>query len=110
MTSVRVTIAAFVDEGFPGWVECWLVDVDGHIWKFHEKVPIVTAKQLWTDSEYPQPGWIACTVLQSKPDPSGRLVLTIDTNSPWAVESVEGTTVFEVFAEQLEGSTDKTDL
>ena len=110
MAFVRVTIAAFIDEGFPGWVECWLVDVDGHIWKFHEKVPIVTAKQLWTDSEYPQPGWIACTVPESKPDPSGRLVLTIDTNSPWAVESVEGTTVFEVFAEQLEGSTDKTDL
>jgi hypothetical protein len=29
--------------------------------------------------------------------------MKIDTSRPWAVESVEGETVFEIFAEQLEG-------
>jgi hypothetical protein len=107
MTFVRVSIVAFIDEYQPGFVECWLVDVHGRRWKFHEKVPIVTAERLWADSEYSQPGLVACKVLESRSDSSGRQVLTIDTKTPWAVRSTEGATVFEVFAEQLEGSTDK---
>jgi hypothetical protein len=104
MRSVRVTIAAFIDEYQPGIVECWLTDVHGRTWKFHEKAPIVSAKDLWTDSEYPQTGSTACRVLESKRDPTGRQILTIET-----IESVGGVAVFEVFAEQLDGSTDKTD-
>jgi hypothetical protein len=102
MTAVRVSIVAFIDEYQPGIIECWLVDVHGRTWKFHEKVPIVSAEDLWTDSEYPRPGSIACKVLESKLDPTGRQILTIET-----IESIDGVTVFEVFAEQLEGSPDK---
>ena len=77
-------------------------DVDGRQWKFHEKVPVVSAEDLWTDSEYPRTCAIACTVLQRKAHASRRYVATIDTGSPWGIESVERCTVFEVFAEQLE--------
>jgi hypothetical protein len=83
-------------------VECWLEDVHGRRWKFNEKAPVVSAKDLWTDTEYPQPGLIACTVLRRAANASRRYVATIDTGSPWGIESVEGCTVFEVFAEQLE--------
>jgi hypothetical protein len=100
MTSVQVTISKFIDEGFPGWVECWLEDVHGRRWKFNEKVPIVSDKDLWTDSEYPQNGEIACTVLQRMADASHRYVVTIDTTG---TESIEGCTVFEVQAEQVTG-------
>jgi hypothetical protein len=102
MTSVRVTIVAFIDEYQPGIVECCLMDVRGRTWKFHEKIPVVSAKDLWTDSEYPQPGSFECRVLESKRDPSGRQILTIET-----IECLEGSTVFDVFAEQLEDSTDQ---
>jgi hypothetical protein len=103
MTAVRVSITAFIDEYQPGIVECCLADVHGHTWKFHEKVPVVSAEDLWIDSEYPQPGSIECKVLESKRSPSGQQILIIQT-----IESVEGVTVFEIFAEQLERSEDKT--
>jgi hypothetical protein len=53
MPAVRMTISKFIDERFPGWVECHLVDVHGRIWKFHEKVPVISTEDLWSDSEYP---------------------------------------------------------
>jgi hypothetical protein len=105
MTSVQVTISKFVDEYQPGIVECWLEDVHGRRWRFIEKAPLVSDKDIWTDSEYLQPGAIACTVLQKTADASRRYVVTIDTSKPWAVESVDGCTVFDVLAEQLVGDT-----
>jgi hypothetical protein len=98
-----VTISRFIDESQPGRVECLLVDVLGRTWKFHEKVPIVSSEDLWTDSEYPRQGSIACTILAREADAEGREVVTIDTKNPWAIEGPDGTTVFEVFAAQLEG-------
>jgi len=102
MASVQVTISRFVDEYQPGIVECWLEDVYGRRWKFIEKIPYVSAEDLWTESEYPRPGAIACTVLRRTADNSRRYVVTVDTSKPYFVESVDGCTVFEVFAEQLE--------
>ena len=103
MSLVRVTIVAFINEAFPGWVECELVDARGRTWKFHEKVPVVSTEDLWIASEYPQQCLIRCTVLERKPDADGREIVTIDTTRPWGIESTEAATVFDVFAEQLEG-------
>jgi hypothetical protein len=103
MLAVRIAISRFTNEHFPGWVECLLVDVHGRTWKFVEKVPVVSTEDLWSDSEYPREGVIACTVLASKVDEQGRQVLTIDTRAPYYIESVDGATVFEVFADQLSG-------
>jgi hypothetical protein len=102
MPEIRVTITRFIDESFPGWVEFQIVDADGRVWRFQEKVPVITTEDLWIDSEYPRPGSIACTVLRQHDDPAGRQVLTIDTSRPWGIESVDGTTVFEILPEQLE--------
>ncbi len=102
MTSVLVTVSSFIDESFPGWVECWLEDAHGRRWKFNEKVPVVSAEALWTDSEYPKPGKIACRVLRKTADSSRRNVVTVDTGG---VETVEGCAIFEILAEQLEGDT-----
>jgi hypothetical protein len=109
MTAVRATISKFIDESFPGWVECWIEDSQSRTWKFHDKVPILSADDLSVDSEYPQPGLIACTVLEYKSDSFSRRIAVIDTSRPWGIESTEGTTVFEVFADQLEGSNAETD-
>jgi hypothetical protein len=110
MTAVRATISKFLDESFPGWVECWFEDSQGRAWTFHEKVPVLTADDLWVDSEYPRPCAIACMILEHKSDSVGRRIAVIDTSSPWGIESTEGTTVFEVFSEQLEGGNAETDL
>jgi hypothetical protein len=107
---VQISITAFIDEYQPGIVECRLVDAHGKTWIFHEKIPVVTTQDLWTDSQYPQPGLVACTVLERKSDSSGRRIVKIDTSRPWGIESTDGVSVFEVFAEQLEGHYGETDL
>jgi hypothetical protein len=102
MPNIKVTIEAFVDENFPGFVECSLLDVHGRIWKFLEKVPVVSQEDIWSDSEYPRQGVIACTIVERSSDSSGRPVAKVDTAKPWGIESTEGNTIFEIFADQLE--------
>ena len=46
MLAVRVNISRYVDESFPGWVECSLVDAYGYDHVFVEKVPVVT-RPIW---------------------------------------------------------------
>lgn len=102
MLAVRVTISKFVDEIQPGWVECLLVDVSGQAWKFRVKVPVVSTESLWSDSQYPKPGLIPCSVLRRNADRAGRQIVTIDTSTPYLIESTDGVAVFDVFEEQLE--------
>jgi hypothetical protein len=76
-------------------LRCHLTDTHGRLWSYVEKVPVVTTAALDASSAYRQPGVIACEVVGRA---SG--VTHIDTNRPWAIESVEGETRFEV----LEGT------
>jgi hypothetical protein len=99
--AVAVDIIRYVDDSFPGFVECRLVDASGRAWLFHDKVPVVALADLDANSSYPQPGIIACRVLSRRLHPDGREIVSIDTASPWCVESTTGDTVFEVFATQL---------
>jgi hypothetical protein len=95
MLGVKVQIARYADDWQPGWVECRLTDAHGRLWSFVEKVPVVTSAPLDSSSIYPQPGVIACEVVERVGG-----VVRIDTTRPWGVESVEGETRFEV-AESL---------
>jgi hypothetical protein len=101
MTAVRMTITRMVDESFPGWVECELVDADGRTWKFEEKIPVVSAEQIWTDSQFPIETTVDCTVVGKRADPVGRHVVSIDLARPWGIESLEGNSRFEVLCEQI---------
>jgi len=93
----------YVDESFPGWVECTLVDAYGYDHVFVEKVPVVTKAHLDSASSYPQSGVIACVVLDlgiSQSD-DGRRLVHIDTQTPCGVQSLAGRSRFDVFPEQL---------
>ena len=103
MLAVRVNISRYVDESFPGWVECTLVDAYGYDHVFVEKVPVVTKAHLDSASSYPQSGVIACVVLDlgiSQSD-DGRRLVHIDTQTPCGVQSLAGRSRFDVFPEQL---------
>ena len=91
-----VTILRFVDPDQPGWVECELADAAGKKWLFREKVPIVTDRDLDENSEYPQPGVIACEVVGRRRDEHGWETITVNTEVPDGVESVDGQTRFDV--------------
>lgn len=95
------------DDPQPGLVECELADRFGKVWRFVEKSAVVTAENLSSESRYPQPGSIGCQVIRRSRDESGREVAEIDTEFPWGVEAVDGTTRFHVFADQLVPLTDR---
>jgi hypothetical protein len=96
MPQLKVTITRFVDEGFPGFVECTFVDAQGETHCVIEKVPVITTDYLWTGSEYPREGRIACTVVARFVGAAGERLVRVDTELPYHIESERGETVFEV--------------
>lgn len=64
----------FVDEEpQPGIVESQFRDAQGELHSIIDKVPSFTSADLWSDSDYPQPGFIACRVLERKLGAGGNL-------------------------------------
>lgn len=98
---VAIAIRRFVDDHFPGFVECELVDAHGIPHRFVEKLPIVTAASLWPDSMFPQPGALACEIEATWDDLDGRRLVRICTDRPHGVASIAGATDFVVLASQL---------
>ncbi|MBL8970129.1 MAG: hypothetical protein JNK56_06095 [Myxococcales bacterium] len=100
MLALQVEILRFVDDTQPGWVECQLVDVSGETHVFVEKVPVVSDAALDASSRYPQPGLIACTLVERRVGADGGVVLLVDTTRPWGVASLAGGERFAVRADQ----------
>ena len=101
LPAVRVQISRYTDDSNPGWVECRMTDAWGTEWLFEEKVSSVSVEDLDQRSDYPQPGIIACEIVKRWRDEDDREIATIDTEKPWGLESSDGTTRFDVPADQL---------
>ena len=99
--AVSVQITGYVDDSFPGFVSCELLDARQRKWQFVEKVPVVSLANLTAHSTYPQAGGIRCRVLSRSVDEGGRAIARIDTASPDGVKSTDGNTIFEVFSDQV---------
>ena len=64
----------FVDEDpQPGIVESQFRDAQGNLHSIIDKVPSFTSASLWSDSVYPQPGFIECRVLERTSGEDGNL-------------------------------------
>lgn len=79
MPSLRVQIVRFVDEYQPGIVECQFRDADGQVHLIIGKLPYFTSADLWSDSEYPQPGEVECRVHGSPTHGEVRITLAEET-------------------------------
>lgn len=101
MTSLSIKITRFVDEGFPGVVECTLLDAEGVLHTFIEKVPVVSLESLWWDSDYPRPGVAECVIEAEWTDEQGRALVRVSTEKPCDIESTMGQTIFVVPASQV---------
>lgn len=101
VTKLTVQILRFVDEKFPGWVECKFVDATGRPHSFIEKIPIVTNEDLDADSGYPQPGIVGCEIVKQFQDDKGRRLVCITTSRPWSIETAEGLSEFTVSADLI---------
>jgi|SRR6516162_2741297 len=91
-------IMRFVDDGFPGWVECQFTDAAGRVHTLIEKYPMVTAQMLDADSQYPQTGEVECEVLNRSQDARGGELVRI---RMLGIESTEGLSEFVVLPVQL---------
>ncbi len=101
MDALQVTIERFVDDNFPGWVKCSLVDADGCMHQFIEKAPVVSTEHLMLNSAFPRPGYIACLVKDEWTDELGRQFVRVGTVKPWGVESIAGEAIFTVLRDQI---------
>ena len=91
MPTLPVQIVGFVDEANPGIVECHFRDAEARVHRIIEKIQVVTDADLWSDSKYPQPGFVDCIILERIPNPDGPNVVRIRT-----LESTTGQSEFVV--------------
>jgi hypothetical protein len=101
MDALPVRIERFVENRFPGWVECFLIDSEGCKHRFIEKAPVVSPADLSPDCAFPQPGYIACLVQDEWVDEQGRHLARVGTIEPYGVESTVGETRFTVLRNQI---------
>ena len=81
-------------------MECELEDVHGQRWSIIEKTAIVSTADLDAHSPYPQQGFIGCEIVQRRRD-AEREIIRITTDRPWMVESIDGSTEFDVLPDAL---------
>lgn len=98
---IRAEIIRWVSDDFPGFVECRFTDRFGKVWTVVEKVPVLTDANLRSTSPFPQPVLIACEVVATRRDNAGREITEISTLTPSSIEATDGTTSFQLYAEQL---------
>jgi len=101
MVCLRVSIIRFVDEHQPGFVECEFTDANGTVHTIADKVPVISAEDLWSDSVYPQPGLVGCEVLARSEDSQGRKLARVTMAKPDGLESVKGLSEFVVLECQI---------
>jgi hypothetical protein len=90
------------DSGFPTFVECIFVDARGKRHEFFEKVPVVSAEHITTESEFPIASKFACEVESEWVDSSGLTLVRVNTQKPWGIESTSGISIFDVLPSQLD--------
>ena len=98
---LRVRIVRYVEDYFPGIVECKLVDAGGRVHTFIEKGPVVSDQWPGPEDKYPMNGIIRCEVLERWHDPDGRDLVRVTTEQPDYVETKDGVAEFVVLCSQV---------
>jgi hypothetical protein len=101
MYKLAVEIVRFVDEHQPGWVASEFMDAEGRRHTIVDKVPVLSIEQLDAASKYPQPGFVACEVLNRWDDDRGRKMVRISTAKPFDIGSTEELSEFVVLSTQV---------
>ena len=96
MTTVKVTITKVVEQAQPTFVEFYLTDIHGKKHFFHDKIPIVSEEYYIDDTDFPKNGALGCTVTEKLKNS-----YIIDTDIPDHVDSLDGSTVFEVAESEI---------
>jgi hypothetical protein len=98
---LKLQILRYVDDHFPGWVECQFSDAEHRDHSLVEKVPVVSEESLGPEDIYPKSGTIRCEILEQWQDPDGRNLCRVTTERPDSVETSEGVSEFVVLSSQV---------
>ena len=101
MPSILIQIVRFVDNNFPGWVECLLTDAESQVHSFIEKAPVVSLDPLTSTSTYPRGGFIPCMVEQEWQSAFGQDLVQVSTEHPYGVASATGRARFTLLKSQV---------
>jgi hypothetical protein len=101
LNGIKVEIIEFTHNDFPGWVRCVFTDIHGKQWFFEEKASVVTDVFIDENTLYPVNGIVAGHIEKSYLNDKNQEIVTINTDIPWAIASEDGTTLFEVFRDQI---------
>ena len=101
MLAIKIKITKFISSDNPGFVECTFMDALDKEHIVHEKVPVVTTENLNEKSTYPKDGVIACRQINQRTDEKGRVIVTVDTEEPWGVDTTDGKFQFDILKENL---------
>ena len=101
MAELRVQIVRYVDDGFPGFVACEFTDATGQQHTIVDKVPIVSVEDLDASSQYPRPGAVPCSILETMRRENGVPLLRITTREPVPIDTVNGQSEFVVLASEV---------
>ena len=94
--NIKVTITKIIAVHQPTVVEFYFTDIHGKKHIFHDKILIVSDAYDIEQKDLPAEGTLCCTV-KEKLEHS----YIIDTDTPDYVESLDGSTVFEVAPNQI---------
>ena len=103
---LKVQIARYVDDHFPGFVECGFVDSEGRQHTLVEKGPVVSDEWPGPEDSYPTSGFIRCEILQQWHDSDGHDLVRVTTQRPDYIETKEGLTEFVVLSSQVVSAED----
>jgi len=103
---LKLQILRYVDDRFPGWVECEFIDAERHRHSLVEKVPLVSDELLEPEDTYPKSGTIRCEILEQWDDPNGRELVRVTIERPDSVETTEGVSEFVVLSSQVVSAED----
>ncbi|HEY1766590.1 MAG TPA: hypothetical protein VGG26_03010 [Terracidiphilus sp.] len=98
---LKVSIVRFTLEHQPGIVECEFFDADGVRYTMEDKVPIFTADDLWSDSDYPRERAVQCELLDPINLQSRRELVRIKVSPALISSSFNEAAEIVVFAKQL---------
>ncbi|RFS14450.1 hypothetical protein [Emticicia sp. C21] len=101
MKAFKVEIIRFADNSQPGFIEARFKDAWDIEHVVIDKVPVLTLEDLDENSDYPKEGVVACEILKKWEDANGRTILTIDTEKPWGIYTIEELTRFDLLEEKL---------
>lgn len=101
MVGLKVKITRFISSDQPGFVECQFTDAWNKHYTIVEKIPVLTVEDLDGNSNYPLDGIVACNITGELEDTDGRKLVSIDTKMPWAIETIQGLTKFDILAEDV---------